>query len=410
MPQRRRGDRLGGVSSLARRSALGLAVSLLLLLTLASIQIARDVPVIEVTTSLPAATMLGDPASLRLPESGATIIAVEGLGSLASSGPETPRPIASVTKMMTALVILQEHPLQPGETGPILTLTRADVERTFQMIAEDQSVLLFEAGLELTQYQLLQGLLIPSANNFAEILAVWDAGSVAAFVEKMNEAARALGMTSTTYADASGLSPDSVSTPADQLLLAAVAMENPVFREIVALPEIVLPDIGRVYNVNALLGERGVIGIKTGYTEEAGANLAFAAQRQVESRLVDVTGVVLGQPNRLLTFDAVRTILATLDNGLHTVRAVTAGQPVATIEVAWSDDIAVVAAENVDLLLWPGMTLETSVEIEKIEAPLAAGSQVGWLDVRLGEQRQRIALKLAAAIPGIPLLWRLARL
>jgi D-alanyl-D-alanine carboxypeptidase (penicillin-binding protein 5/6) len=373
------------------------------------VQVVRGVPAVTVAVTFPASTTLGQAPLLPLSSSGASIVAVEGLGTLASAGQTTPRPIASVTKVMTAYVILKGHPLALGQPGPTLTLTARDEARYLQMILEDQSAVPVFAGLQLTQLQLLQGLLIPSANNFAEILATWDAGSVAGFVAKMNNEARALGMLNTTYADASGLSPASVSTTTDQLVLIQKAMEDPLFRQVVAMPQMTLPRIGLLTNVNTLLGQDGIIGVKTGYTEDAGGNLAFAAQRLIGNRAVEIFGLVLGQTTRPLAFDATTRIVRAVGESLQARRVIAAYQPVASIDTEWGDAIDVVVAEDVEMLFWPGMTLEAIAQLDPVEAPLAAGAQVGWLNIRLGEQQRRVPLVLAAALPGAPLLWRLTQ-
>jgi D-alanyl-D-alanine carboxypeptidase (penicillin-binding protein 5/6) len=310
---------------------------------------------------------------------------------------------------MTAYVTLKGHPLRPGEPGPTLTLTARDQARYNQMIFEDQSAVPVVSGMQLTQLQLLQGLLIPSANNFAEILATWDAGSIPAFVTKMNDEARALGMTQTSYADTSGLSPASVSTPADQLILIRTAMQDPLFRQIVSMRQVTLPNIGLLSNVNMLLGQDGIIGVKTGFTEEAGGNLAFAAQRQVGARQVEIYGLVLGQATRPLAFTATTEAVRAIGRTLQLHRVVAAQQPVARVDTAWDEPVDIVIAEDVDLLFWPGMTLETIVELDPIEAPRSTGDQVGWLDVRLGDQQRRVPLVLAGELAAAPLLWRLTQ-
>lgn len=380
-------------------------------------QLLRGVPDPEYTVTFPASSPLGEAKQPLLPEEGASIIAVEGLGTLGRAGSGDPRPIASVTKMMTAYVILREHPLELGESGPLIEITTADEQRWLEMIAQDQSSLPVMAGQQLSQLHLLRGLLVPSANNYAEILAEWDAGSVPAFVEKMNATAQALGMTHTTYADTSGFSPQSVSTPADQLVLARAAMQDPVFAETVALEQITIPGIQEpLYAVNDLLGVEGVVGIKTGFTEQAGGSLAFAAVRNVGGRQVEVTGVVLGQGDpsspfaaRQAAFDATLDALASLDGRLESRGVLVSGQPMATVTTDWGDEADLVLAEDVEMLSWPGMTLETSLEIEDIAPSKQAGEQVGWVNVTLGEQIRRLPLVLADDLDGAGIFWRLIR-
>jgi D-alanyl-D-alanine carboxypeptidase (penicillin-binding protein 5/6) len=390
-------------------SPLVLLIPLAMILALAGLQLLRRPPPLQITTTVQASVVLGQPAQPPLPVAGAALVAVSGLGTLGSNGQSAPRPIASVTKVMTARVVLKGHPLRPGESGPAITLTAADAARYLQMLVQDQSALPVAAGMQLTQLELLQGLLIPSANNFAEILAAWDAGSVEAFVAKMNAEARALGMSSTTYADPSGFSPRSVSTPQDLLLLERAVMQDPVFASIVNTPSVRLPGIGPVSNVNQILGQEGIVGIKTGFTEEAGGNLAFAARRRVGNREVEVLGAVLGQTDRPAAFEATRRLLASVGNGLQVVRVATAGQPVATIKPQWGDAVDVVVAADVEMLLWPGMALQAKVELAELKTPLAEGAEVGSLTLTLGEQSERVALRLSKRLDGPSLLWRLSR-
>jgi D-alanyl-D-alanine carboxypeptidase (penicillin-binding protein 5/6) len=309
--------------------------------------------------------------------------------------------------MMTAYVILKDKPLQPGQSGPVIELTAKDAQRWLEMLAQDQSSLPVSAGQRLTELQLLQGLLVPSANNYAEILAAWDAGSLSAFVQKMNAEAQAMGMKDTKYTDTSGFSAATVSTPADQLVLARAAMANPVFASIVRMEQVTIPGVGTVQAVNQLLGVDGVIGIKTGLTDEAGANLAFAAEHEMGGSKVNVLGVVLGQEDRPTVFGATRTVLASLDGNLERKRVLTNGQPIATVETEWGESVDLVVKEDVQLLSWPGMDMKTTVELDDFSAPKSAGEQVGWLNVMLGEQARRLPLVLAGDLEGAGLFWRL---
>jgi D-alanyl-D-alanine carboxypeptidase (penicillin-binding protein 5/6) len=311
--------------------------------------------------------------------------------------------------MMTAHVILKSHPLQAGQSGPVIELTTRDAARWLEMLAQDQSSLPVTAGQRMTQLQLLQGLLVPSANNYAEILANWDAGSVSAFVQKMNAEALALGMKETHYADTSGFSAASVSTPADQLILARAAMADPVFASIVRLEQVAIPGVGTVSAVNQLLGVDGVIGIKTGFTEQAGGNLAFAAKHDAAGAEVSVYGIVLGQETRPEAFSVTRTLLASLDGNLEFKRVMTSGQPIATVETDWGVSVDLIVNEDVQLLAWPGLVMTTTVKLDAFSAPKSAGDQVGWVNVVLGEQARRLPLVLAKDLNGPGLPWRLRR-
>ena len=205
-------------------------------------------------------------------------------------------PIASVAKVMTAYLVLRDHPLEPGDNGPSITLNAGDVADTDRRSRQGESVVPVVDGEQLTERQALEALLLPSANNIAAVLARWDAGTTAQFVARMNAIARSLGMTSTHYTDPSGYDDATVSTAADQLLIVERAMRVPVFAAIVAMPTATLPVAGVVHNTNTLLGRNGFVGVKTGSDQAAGGCFAFRALRVLNGRRTTITGVVLGQP------------------------------------------------------------------------------------------------------------------
>jgi D-alanyl-D-alanine carboxypeptidase (penicillin-binding protein 5/6) len=205
-------------------------------------------------------------------------------------------PIASVAKVMTAYLVLRAHPLRPGQDGPTITFTDADVADTYRRTGQQESVVPIAAGEQLTERQALQALLLPSANNIAAVLARWDAGSADRFVARMNATARSLGMTHTRYTDPSGYDDATVSTAADQVRIVDRAMRLPVFASIVATPSATLPVAGTVHNTNTLLGYDGFVGVKTGSTAAAGGCFAFRAIRWIDGKRTTITGVVLGQP------------------------------------------------------------------------------------------------------------------
>jgi D-alanyl-D-alanine carboxypeptidase (penicillin-binding protein 5/6) len=229
------------------------------------------------------------------PDEGEAAVAVNGLGNLGSVGGSDPVPIASLAKVMTAYLVLRDDPLGPGEEGFTITIGRADVEDLERRRELGQSVVPVEAGEVLSERQALEALLLPSANNVAALLAVHAAGSTEAFVREMNEAAGELGMGRTTYTDPSGFEDTTVSTAADQLKVARAAMADPTFAEIVAMPATVLPLVGEVPNLNALVGHEGFIGIKTGSDNAAGGCLLFARRIHTDGHTRTIFGAVLGQ-------------------------------------------------------------------------------------------------------------------
>ncbi|WNF00767.1 serine hydrolase [Streptomyces luomodiensis] len=197
------------------------------------------------------------------------------IGDVATEGAQRPVPIASVTKVMTAYVILRDHPLRAGEAGPDITVDQPAADESG---SGSESSVRVRAGQRLSERHVLELMLIPSGNNIARLLARWDAGSQEAFVAEMNRAAHDLGMRHTTYSGASGIESTTTSTSADQLKLARRVMRDEVLRAIVAKPSTTVPGVpGPIRNTNTLLGTAGVIGLKTGSSTPAGGALMWAA-------------------------------------------------------------------------------------------------------------------------------------
>ena len=238
----------------------------------------------------------GASPSLPWPAKGQGAIAIPALSYAQQSGPEPPVPIASLTKMTNALVVLRDHPVPAGASGPSITITADDVAEYDTELHNDQSTVPIHTGEVLTELQMLEALLTQSANDMAYSLAMWDAGSIPAFVAKMNALAASLGTTATHYVDASGYDPGSVSTAADVLRVAAAGMADPTFASVVGMSSIDFPGVGTVPNVVSEIGHNGVIGVKSGYTSKAGGCLVLAANRVEGGHTVLVLAAVLGQP------------------------------------------------------------------------------------------------------------------
>ncbi len=250
----------------------------------------------DVLRSEPRGGFGGPPPSAVWPADGQAAFVETGRSQIQAGPNQHPAAIASVAKVMTAYLVLRDHPLWSGEDGPTITLTDADVADTDRRRGEEESVVSIVAGEQLTEREALQALLLPSANNIAVVLARWDAGSVDRFVGRMNATARSLGMTHTRYTDPSGYDDATVSTSADQVRIVERAMRLSVFASIVATPSATLPVVGTVHNTDALLGHNGFVGVKTGSDDAAGGCFAFQAIRWIDGKRTTITGVVLGQP------------------------------------------------------------------------------------------------------------------
>ena len=327
--------------------------------------------------------------ALKWPKVGQAAVAVRGVGIVGRSPLEKPVPIASLTKMMTAYVILQDHPLAPGETGPTITVTKGDVAIFDQEESEGDSTVKVVRGESLSEYELLEALLIPSGDNIAGMLATWDSGSIWRFVEKMNAAARSLGLSSTHYADASGVNPLSVSTAADQAKLAADLMGDAVVRNIVRRSHVAFPVVKTIWNANPAVGVDGIVGVKSGWTLRANGCLVTAAWRTVRLHGVLVIAATLGQPDGL--WNAAQLDEALLDTTTASIVAYRVADPDATVaSVALPggvrDAVLVAPTTSSFAVVWRGLKLSERISAAAGLAPQAlankpAGTIVGELSV-----------------------------
>ncbi len=349
---------------------------------------------------------------LGWPRQGEAAVAVQGVGMLGASPRQQPVPIASVTKIMTALVVLRDHPLAPGQGGPVLVMTATDQEVFRQDLHQDDSTLPVRVGERLSERQLLEGLLIPSGDNAAWILARWDAGAVPNFVAKMNAEARALGLRATHYADVSGLDPASTSSAVDQTHLAEVAMRDPVFAAIVRQAHVVLPFAGRLPNYNPLAGAPYVSGVKTGWTPAAGGCLVLARWARVGARPLTVVATALGQrgPAELPAAARVSDRLARRAVALLTTRVVSlARRPVGILRAPGErpDPLVVVGAAR--LVGWPGLPVTVHLHLSSPlpALPIPAGATVGRAVVTAGAQTVVLPIRTRRQLVAPGLLWRL---
>ena len=380
------------------------------MLVIAAVQYLRPLPAVAASSAIAGPLVLGTAPAIPWPAQGKAALLVEGLGEIGNSGGATPSPMASTAKVMTALLTLEAHPLTAGQPGPVLTVSRADVATYYAELNQGESVVPVSTGEQLTEYQLLEGLLLPSGSNLADMLASWVAGTVPAFINAMNARATALGMTATHYADASGFSPLTVSIPTDLIKLARVAMSLPVMAAVVGETQATLPVAGVIKNLDTLLGQDGVIGIKTGHTDQAGGCFLMAADLKVDGQPVRVYAAVLGQPNQLPgAFAATTALIRALTASLH-LRVVTArGDIVGRYQSAWGETGTIVAASGAAWVLEDGTKITRIVSLSSPPATLPAGSRVGTLVISTTGHQAEIPLVTAAPINGPDLGWRLTR-
>ena len=347
---------------------------------------------------------------LPYPTTGQGAVSIPSVGVEEMSGGQKPVPVASLTKLMTAYIVLHDHPLAAQEPGPSITATQADVDDFDTDAVSDDSNAQVTLGEQITEQQLLGGLLIHSADNYADLLARWDAGSIPAFVTKMNATAASLGMHQTHFADPSGISTQSVSTAGDILKVAAPDMADPVVASIVDNNSVTLPVAGTLSTYTPLLGLAGIIGMKSGYTDAAGGCDVVAVIRPVNGHATLLLAAVTGQTGALALDQA----------GLHGLALVNAVQPfvgtstvlgkgvVAADVAAAGSSVAARTGASVSMLTWPGAHASRVFQpVHQLSAQARRGALVGNVVVTLGSQRVVVPVYLTRDVPQRSLLQRL---
>ncbi|WP_310728676.1 D-alanyl-D-alanine carboxypeptidase [Streptomyces sp. N2A] len=366
-------------------------------------------PTLTVGDASSSFTFEGGKLTIPWPAQGQAAIKVVGSGDLGTFGPQKPVPTASVAKIMTAYVILRDHPLKKDEGGPQIEVDAKAV--TEGGSRHESRIEGLKAGQKFSQQNMLKMLMIPSGNNIARLLARWDSKSdnEAAFVKKMNAAAKDLGMKNTTYTDPSGLDPKTVSTAVDQLKLAEAVMKFDAFRPIVAMTNADIPGLSQRINSNIdnlLLAGLSIKGIKTGSSTAAGGTLSWAAYKTVDGKDRLILGTMMDQHFKGLDPDGANSltlvkqnsqkVIEAVRNALTSAPAVKKGQVVGYVDDGLNGLTPVVATKDLKAVGVPGQKLKLSVGDGGKTVPhtAKAGTVVGVLTVGNGESMQKVPVAL----------------
>ncbi|MGA5446120.1 D-alanyl-D-alanine carboxypeptidase [Streptomyces umbrinus] len=390
------------VRTIVRRVKIWTPLVLLLAVVFAVVQAVRPLPTPTLAlTADESYAFEGNKVSLPWPGEGQGWMDVNGIGTVDKFGEQKPVAIGSVAKAMTAYVILKEHPLKPGEDGAKIPVdAKAETEGGYD--AQGESTLnTVKEGDTLTEKDAIAAIMIPSANNIARLLARWDSnGSEEAFVKKMNDAAKDLGMTNTTYTDPSGLKETTVSSAEDQVKLGNELVRMQALVDITKLPTWVDPSGKKWDNYNRLVPYNNAIGIKTGSTTKAGGNLLFAATQEVGGENVIVVGAVLGQhkPPIIDTVNAVsKEAMIAAQEALTSRKILKKGDVVGYVDDGLGGHTPVVATKDVSAVGWAGQTVKLKLGEDGTTIPneAKAGTKVGSLSVGDGTSGNAVEVPVA---------------
>lgn len=390
-----------------RRIAVGGGI-LLVLTTLVYLPLTLLAPLqaAAVTVTTPEEPVPAVPA-LDFPEYGASAIGAVGYpGVLAQSGSEAALPMASITKVITALVVLESFPLAAGEAGPSVTMSQADAALYGTYLAQNGSVTTVRAGMTFTERELLDLMLVKSANNYTMTTALWAFGSLDGYLAAARAWLTAHGLDQIVVNEPTGIDAANVAPVAQLIELGKIALENPVVAEIVATQAVEVPQVGVLPNTNALLGIGGIDGIKTGTLLDFGANLLFSGDYTIGESVVTIVGVVVGGPNHDQIDADIVTLLDTVVGNFTEVEVAADAETFATYDALWGDSVGAVAADRVTLLTWAGAPVEVEVVTVDVRTG-TAGEDVGDIRFTSGPKTATIDLELAADLDDPGPWWRL---
>ncbi|MFD8147750.1 hypothetical protein [Streptomyces sp. NPDC059708] len=396
--------------TVVRRVKIYAPIVALLVVVLAVVQLVRPLPAPKlVLTAKSQYTFPGGAPDLPWPSEGQASMAAAGLGTIGSSGEQKPVPIASVTKSMTAYIIMRDHPFKKGEKGAMIDVDKtAEAEGQKDKSDNESTLNTVKEGDKISEYDAIAALMIPSANNIARLLARWDAGSQEAFVKKMNDTAKQLGMTNTTYTDPSGLDATTVSTAEDQVKLGLKIVEIDAMVDITRKPSWTDQTGKNWPNWNRLVPYNESLGIKTGTTTKAGGNLLFAAYKKVGDTNQLIVGAVLGQhkpPIIDTVIAASKNLLVATQKSLDGAPVVKKGDVVGYVDDGVGGRTKVVATADVQAVGWSSLTVDIKLGDggTKIPETAKAGTAVGVLTVGDGASQVKVpvALQSELAAPGI---------
>lgn len=375
-------------------------------------------------TPLPAATLewqtptVETPlaAQISLPSLGSSALSVSGadiyLGDGASgiwqtSGSQDPQVMASISKIITALVVLEKYPLaDASDPGPTITFSKADHDLYDQYYVRGATIAAMPTGTRMSLHDALATMLIPSASNYAEAISRWAFGSLSSFRVAARDWLTAHGLAGTTVVEPTGLDPANVSTPTDLVAIAKLAAANPTIAAIVGTPTLTIPGPGALQNTNALLGVDGITGMKTGNLGYGTFAFLFTARIDVDILHLEVTGAIQGGATRESVNADVLRMLDSIRRGFHDVPVGLAGDHIGTVTAPWGGTTEVVISRDVEIFTWSDTPIAVEVAMDD-PTEFATGDVVGHITWTAGPHSESADFIVTESIDPPTDWWRL---
>lgn len=291
-------------------------------------------------------------------------VAVAVDGQVAFKNSDEMQPTASTAKMIMALMVLEKQPLELGDAGPTINITAEFYNRYLYYATHNGSHTKVALGEQISEYDGLASAMLVSSNNMSDTLAIWAFGSLDAYKEYAQARLKEWGLNNTTIGiDASGFSRTTTSTAADLAIIAQKLMANPVLAEIVGKKTHNVPVAGELTNTNKLLGEVGIVGVKTGWIGDY-SGYCLASAYKIDEHVVTV--VVLNAPTREESFSVSRQIVEKLQESLHESEIIAQNQEVGYYESWWGGKTPIRAAGNISALTWSGTSSTLALNMDEL--------------------------------------------
>lgn len=359
----------------------------------------------------------GTVAALAMPSDGESAISVSGadayLGStasgiLASGGGDGAAPMASISKLITALVILDAKPLSGSDAGPAITFSKADHDLYDKYYLLGATIAAMPTGSSMHERDALETMLVVSACNYAEAMADWAFGSNAGFLSAAKKWLAAQGLTHTRMVESTGIDPRNTSTPSDLIALGKLAMANPVVTALVAKTGLDIPFLAGMPSTNTLLGTDGVDGIKTGTLDGSGADLLYSAKFFVTGldQPLTVVGVVLGGASHESVNRDVTHLIDSLKAGFHDIPVGKAGDTVGTYSTPWGASATMVLGASASIFTYSDTKITSTMSTSTLTTG-RDGEKVGSITWKAGTRTVTVPVVLKGSITPPSAWWRL---
>lgn len=369
----------------------------------------RPLPQIKPTTVEHQLSIQAVPSSLSWPAVGQSAVGIVGTNVMHAHGTQKPTPTASTAKLITALLVLKAKPLQLGEQGPMITLSTQDFSLYASYLAQGGSVIPVKAGEQISEYQLLEAMLLPSANNAADSLSTWAYDSLDNYAKVANAFLAQHNLADTHVgSDASGFSASTTSTAVDLVKIGEMVMQNPVLAQIVGQKTAAIPT-GAIQNVNFLLGSNNIVGIKTGNTDQAGGVFVSASTVSVNGKTQTIVTALANAPTLYQALALSQPLIESAQADFGPVSVIKAGAIVGNYHLPWGGTVQAVASRDLSVTTARGSSVPAQIQLQDIGTTAHAYQVVGSVSVQSSNlvtaQTSQVILKTAPTKP--PTWWRL---